>query len=292
MSQYRGWCFTLNNYSELDEVILEFLEEEKHFVYVVVGFEIAESGTPHMQGYIYFSSKKTLVQMRKLFDGAHWEPAKGDPDQNYEYCTKDGDFFEAGIRPKSKLAQGELARARYDEALDLAKSGDLFQIDSELLVRHYSTWKLIAKDLGSDPEDLGDTCGVWIYGLSGVGKSRVAREMFPGAYFKNANKWWDGYQMEDNVILDDLAPNHFEHSSMGYNLKLWTDRYSFTAEIKGGAVKIRPKQFIVTSQYSIEDCVTDRVTFDAIYRRFSVIYVESYDKVKMEFDRLRLLRDF
>ena len=57
----------------------------------------------------------------------------------------------------------------------------------------------IAKDHAPVAEDTPHLRGRWIWGKSGVGKSRMARDKYGEGktiFPKHRNKWFDGYQGE------------------------------------------------------------------------------------------------
>jgi hypothetical protein len=180
----------------------------------------------------------------------------------------DGDVYEAGQEPIDQEQKGRGELERWDRARESAINGDFDAIPSDIYIRCYTTIKKIARDHLAPIRNLHQPCGIWLWGAAGAGKSFSARQAYPEAYIKEANKWWDAYQDEEVVIFDDIDP------SMGWTkrfLKIWADRYPFLAEEKGGTKRIRPQLFIVTSQYSIEDCFSDQETRDALQRRYTVI---------------------
>lgn len=96
--------------------------------------------------------------------------------------------------------------------------------------------------------------------------------MYPNAYRKMANKWWDGYAGQTAVILEDLDP---AHAVLGHHLKIWADRYPFTAEAKGGACAPVNDVLIITSQYHPQAIWSDDETVSAILRRFELVKFNS-----------------
>jgi len=71
------------------------------------------------------------------------------------------------------------------------------------------------------------------------------------------------------VILDDLHPRW----SGKERLKNWGDRFAFVAEYKGGSMLIRPKQIIITSNYTPQQ-VFSETDLPPILRRFRVVTVD------------------
>lgn len=274
MSYAKNWAFTLNNYAEEDfDAILNW----EHVSYVIAGKEVGESGTPHLQCYARFKTKKRLTALKKLLPTAHWEVAKGTPRQNRDYCSKDGDFLEVGDIPKTA---GETQRERYAHAWECATRGDLDDIAPDIRIKHYRTLQQIASDHMVSHARLPDTSGMWIHGPTGSGKSTLARkigEESGGYYLKACNKWWDGYAGEDVVIIEDLDP---DHACLGHHIKLWTDSHDFIAEKKGTSCRLRPKKVIITSQYSIDEVFHDRETQSAIKRRCEVKLVDHQESME------------
>lgn len=237
--------------------------------YIIVGAEVGDQGTPHLQGYVYFKTAKTISAAKKYIGKrAHIEICRGTPEQNIQYCSKESNIvIESGTKPQSSKEKGENEKQRWKRARESAQKGELEDIPDDIYIKYYRTLKLIKKDHMKNVHDADDVTGVWLYGQAGVGKSRKAREDYPEAYLKMCNKWWDGYQDEDYVIMDDIDPNH---SCLGHHLKIWSDRYAFLAETKGGAIKIRPKKIIITSQFHPSSIWQDSETLQAIDRRFEI----------------------
>lgn len=96
--QLRAACFTLNNYDDAAQEQLRALAPQVK--YLVFGREKGEQGTPHLQGYVSFGKRLAFSKVKDLLpQGAHIESAKGSPQQNRKYCTKEGDFEEFGDVP-------------------------------------------------------------------------------------------------------------------------------------------------------------------------------------------------
>lgn len=265
MSRARGWCFTVNNYTEDDEKTLEGVE----CVYLVYGRERGAQDTPHLQGYIYFSNAKSLGGVKKILQRGHWERAKGNSEQNRDYCTKDGDFIERGERPMTQREKGDAGKRAYEEAFELAKQGRFEEIEEPLRTRFWSTYKRIRKDVQEVPPSVEELDNHWYWGDTGAGKTRKAREENPGAFLKNPNKWWDGYVDQECVLIDEWSPTH---ECLANHLKQWADHHPFAAETKGGMLCIRPKKIIITSNYHPSDCFPKREDLEPILRRFKITH--------------------
>lgn len=270
----RAWVFTLNNYSDSDLSRLSLLCSSGKCKYIVYGLESAPTtGTRHLQGFVFFNDAKTRSAVKKIIGEAHLEFSKDDPKRGFssaiEYCRKGGEFFEFGDAPSGLKERGDASKDMWDSMKESAKKGMLDEIPSVFLVRYYNTFKAIRKDYMLKPADSPTVTGVWVQGEAGCGKSRYVRSLVGSDFYrKMRNHWWDGYQQEPFVICDDLDKFNV---SLGGLIKDWTDRYSFTAEAKGGAMSIRPKLVFFTSQYAISDIWSDRETADALLRRCVVV---------------------
>lgn len=86
----RAWCCTLNNYTREEHVkLMDYMKGCKHYV---LGEEVGEEGTPHLQGYLYAKNAVKFSTLKRIAPRAHWEKAKGSASANKAYCTKDGKY--------------------------------------------------------------------------------------------------------------------------------------------------------------------------------------------------------
>jgi len=260
MSQSKNFAFTWNNYPT-DSYLTHL--EALPYRYFVIGREVAASGTPHLQGLIIFKTNQTLKKAIKLLPGCHVELCKSITASRI-YCQKDGDFVEEGEFPMSAKEKGANEMQRWERARDLCKAGKVEEVDADIYMRMYRTCKEIAKDHMPAVESIDELNNEWIWGTSGVGKTRGVLARFPGAYLKTCNKWWDGYQGEPVVLIDDIDDSH---KCLVHHLKIWGDHKPFLAETKGGMIKIRPERIIVTSNCPLE-VMAEEPHLAALKRRY------------------------
>lgn len=262
MSQALRFTFTLCNYSEDD--ITRIRDNAHHFQYIIFGKEIAPStGTPHLQGYLQVFKKVRFGYIHThLHPSLHLEVAKGSVDQNIQYCSKENKFEEIGVRPISRQAKaaGTQKRKRDETAtefralMDAGTSmeaiadimpGDYFY-NSRVLLESYYRLKL--------PISRPNTCVLYFYGDTGVGKSRLAHSILPDAYIKDPKtKWWNGYSLQRDVIFDDFGSNSADIN----HLLRWFDRHKCHIETKGGMLPLYATRFIITSNFKPEDLFTE-----------------------------------
>lgn len=85
----RTWCFTWNNYSEIDVQYLVVKLSSEQYLF---GEEIGTNGTPHLQGVVKFKNARSFKQCRKIFKNNHVEKCNN-WNASLNYCSKDGKTY-------------------------------------------------------------------------------------------------------------------------------------------------------------------------------------------------------
>jgi len=288
LARRRNWVFTLNN--PQDHGFPRFCPP---MVWLRYGEEVAPTtGTPHLQGVVCF--KNPVEKPSALYGwagAAHWERMLGSIQTNLDYTGKDareseGTLHEFGTRPLTNTEKrqkgGAATKERYMHIIKLAEDGDFEKIKTEYpgdYLRMFSTSKKVRlqKMMTSSRPHNDALNNWWIHGETGVGKSRSVRERIPESnlYTKLCNKWWDHYNGEDYVLIDDFEPDW----SGKHSLKTWADHYRFPAEVKGSMIRIRPKGIIITSNYQIHEGCFRPGDINPIKRRFNECTVDEFNNL-------------
>lgn len=107
----KRYCFTKNDIPQNEEEAKVFyssysakLKEVKNIIFHIFSLELGENKTFHLQGYIELEIKARITELKKFESGAHFEPCKGNRDDNISYCSKNDETHIIGptIYDKSK----------------------------------------------------------------------------------------------------------------------------------------------------------------------------------------------
>lgn len=215
-------------------------------------------GTPHMQCYVELSGiQVSIAKLQKMITAAQGFPSryavfvcKGTAKQNIEYCSKDGDVFQTGIVPKGQGKRSDL-EAVSEEIANGSSLADVAKAHGPSFIKYAGGFQKLWNVFNSKKRTTR-TKGLWCFGLTGTGKSRFAHSLTPDSTFvKNAaNKWWDGYEQEDTVILDDYRCN----AQLGFSdLLRLADFHPLPIEMKGASGHFNSKRVIITTPLSIDE---------------------------------------
>ncbi len=111
ISPSKHWVFTLNHYTKEN---IDLLCSDSSIDQLSMQEETGESGTPHLQGYLKFKTKKRPLSVFGKHFKAHWEKCRKIK-ESIIYCqkadTRSGRIFRRGVvkhRPLKVLAREDL----------------------------------------------------------------------------------------------------------------------------------------------------------------------------------------
>lgn len=249
------------------EGLLEHLKTVDTVREYIVAKELHQDGHPHFHAYVKYTTGIPPRQVMKFKYLERTATAKGayGPKGAMAYCSKDGDYITniANLSTYHKQHGKKLHLDILEKGAKKAmEDGDVHPMNYKRLAQSIELYELHCKKV----EATDDCKGHWIHGDSGAGKTTAALARWPDAYRKPPTKWWDGYNGQETVILDDLRPSNAKF--IVYYLTQWMDRHAPPAgESKGGTLPLMFKRFVVTSQWSIEDMFEEQRDVAAIRRR-------------------------
>lgn len=227
---------------EKKEIKIKQLEAQ----YVVFGREICpDTKRPHLQCFVYFGEKKTFSVLKKWDGEAHWEASRGPPQKAAKYCKKDGDFWEKGTCPVMGSQTGRAVVA------ELVRTGaslkTVAEEHPEMYMVYHRGLKALRAELMAKPARTQMPDVYWVWGVTGVGKTKFATTLCESFYIKDETLWWDGYEGQDCIIIDDYSWDGKDESFR--RLLRLCDRNKFQGQIKGGYVEVNSPKIVITCEY-------------------------------------------
>lgn len=262
--QCHAWIFTINNYEEADEKAV--LSLRNFSSYLVCGKEVGDKkGVPHLQGYVYMTKKASCVAMSRVLKRAFLRASKGSEFDSFGYCGKQGLWLEHGMPP----CQGQ--RSDLMELQGLTTMREVAMTATSVQGIQLMQKKL---EFLEPKRDFLPTV-IWIYGPTGVGKTRTVYDSFgiDAVHKQTQFKWWQGYDGHDVVILDDFRADFCKF----HELLTLVDRYPHSIECKGGSRQLRARWMFITSPYSPYDVYKSKTAEDVkqLLRRLKhILYVD------------------
>lgn len=238
----RYWMFTFNNPTDIRAP-----EHWPHpITFCVWQRECGKNGTVHLQGYVIFDIKKRFSTLKKIDKRIHWEPRYGTHAEAKAYCQKEDTRLlgpwtigtDVGIRDsQGKRSDLDDVKQAIDEGQDETYLWDNHFASCAKYIRSFREYRR-----QKTPHRQGKTKVEVVWGPTGTGKSHYAEHKYPDAYWKPKGDWWDGYDGQEVVVIDEF----YGWLSYDFMLRL-LDRYRLIVPTKFGHANFVAKTIVITS---------------------------------------------
>ncbi len=270
---HRAYCFTANNPGD------NVPADSPSIRYIIWQQERGQSGTHHLQGYVEFYRPYRLGAAAAIIAiPAHLEPRRGTRDQAREYCRKPDTRLPdtLPVERGSWERGGRGARTDLVDVVDLIDTGGSYasvaaSFPLQFIRYHRGIHEYVSVSRPASQRPAPLVFVLW--GPTGVGKSRLAADVYPDAYWwspsANGSHYALGYSGQQSVIFDDY------YGSIPYPFLLRIlDRYKLTVNVQGTNVAFRAHQFIFTSNHPPQHWYphADFPDQSALFRRLTNIY--------------------
>lgn len=257
------WGATLwsETYKEFDANILYYMKIVQH--------ECPDTHKLHWHAYLQFKQKKTMQQVKTYLDDneAHLIPLFKD-DTTYiddGHDTISGPF-EYG-RPTYQGQRNDLLEV----AKKIKEGGTMSTIADQhpdLLIKYAKGLQTLMRVSRDPPPTFRGLFVQLFWGETGTGKTRTAYEFDKDLYaVPTGGRWWDGYDLQKTILIDDFDPNDWK---LSFLLRV-LDGYPLQVEFKGGFTWVYYTRVYITSNIDPMSWYEFDQRRDALFRRINEI---------------------
>lgn len=258
----RAFIITVNNYTEHDLTTL-LKEDYQYMVYQIERGH--EDGTVHIQAGVYYTNPRSWDAVKKRNPRAHIEVARS-ADAVFNYCMKEDTRVAGPYEFGTKPEQGRRHDLEHigQSILEGITPEDIAIEHPMQYIRYFKGMHQLQKVIREKDRPKGQLEVTWLYGAAGTGKTRFAvEEDQDNHYIKDNTKWWDGYQQEKVVIIDDFSEGCWNFRNLLRLLDKW---YPYSGEFKGGYMKISATKIYITCEFAPEQ-IWQANDYDQVRRR-------------------------
>lgn len=212
--------------------------DESNCRYICWGEEVCPTtGKKHWQGFAIFN-RTCRMPKAKAWIGAgndiHLETRKGSRVEARNYSIKDNKFSEWG-----------LFEGRTTKDIFKLNINDIKIEYPEFYCRYHRGLEKLNIDMGLVWRDVEVH---WLWGPAGCGKTRSVIDK-KDVFKIDELMWWDGYNKENIILIDDVDYESFEKRRFMLNL---LDGYRLRLSVKGGFVYAHWLVVYITSNWNPE----------------------------------------